>query len=293
MEVIYLIILLVAYSVGTLTLFLEFICYFRKLEYIETILLTVAFLFLISTMVLTYYLNPQIEEGPQSSSVYVLIGILGVAVATPFNVFAERQVKVNSALKKTILGITVLLLVGIIVASIFDVLLLAQNIIVTFLFITVISSMLIVRRSKPMARIAHRERIERITAVVCMIVLPFALIVDFFPELFKLSKSSMANLGLTVPLLFILLATGKLLDDIKRLSLFKPSNDIQDQNLSNYKFTSRETEVVRLLVKGMTYKQIGEALFISIPTVKTHVSKIYKKAEVNNKIELINLLSFS
>ena len=292
MEIIFVIILLLAYSIGTLTLFLEFICYTRKIEYLETILLTISFLFLISTMVFSHYTGINSSEENYGTNVFVLIAILAVAIATPFNLFAERHVKVYSGIKKGLLGISAVLFGLIIVAFFYDFLPMAQNLVVSFLCVTVVSSMIMVRRTKPTARIEHREKIERITAIVCLIVLPIASVFDFFPSMINLSMESKSNLGVTLPLLFIFLATGKLLDDINRLSLFKPSNDISEQNLANYQFTVREIEVVKLLIKGFTYKQIGETLFISVPTVKTHVSNIYKKANVNNKIELMNLLSF-
>jgi DNA-binding NarL/FixJ family response regulator len=45
----------------------------------------------------------------------------------------------------------------------------------------------------------------------------------------------------------------------------------------------RETEVVRLLVKGNTYTQIASSLQISKETSKTHMKNIYKKLGVNSK----------
>ncbi len=52
----------------------------------------------------------------------------------------------------------------------------------------------------------------------------------------------------------------------------------------------RELEVAGLLLEGLTYQEIGERLFISLATVKTHVDRIYKKTGAGNKMELANLL---
>ena len=52
--------------------------------------------------------------------------------------------------------------------------------------------------------------------------------------------------------------------------------------------TEREQEVLRELSKGITYQQIGENLFISKNTVKTHVLNIYEKLDVKNRTEAIN-----
>lgn len=54
----------------------------------------------------------------------------------------------------------------------------------------------------------------------------------------------------------------------------------------DYKLSPREREVLNLLIEGLTSRQIGERLFISEGTVKTHVKTIYTKIDVSNKNEL-------
>jgi len=53
--------------------------------------------------------------------------------------------------------------------------------------------------------------------------------------------------------------------------------------------SARETEVLQLMTEGLNYKAIGERLFISPLTVKTHVSRIYEKLHVNSKAQAIQL----
>ncbi len=57
--------------------------------------------------------------------------------------------------------------------------------------------------------------------------------------------------------------------------------------LSRMGFSARETEIIQLLVKGRTNKEIGEELFISVNTVKTHIKNIYSKLKISNRIQLI------
>lgn len=52
--------------------------------------------------------------------------------------------------------------------------------------------------------------------------------------------------------------------------------------------THRENEVLQLLSKGFLYKEIAEQLFISISTVKRHISHVYHKLQVQNKAEAIH-----
>lgn len=51
--------------------------------------------------------------------------------------------------------------------------------------------------------------------------------------------------------------------------------------------TIREQEVMKLLQKGYTNKQIAEDLTVSLATVKTHLINIFSKMHVNNRIEAI------
>jgi two-component system, NarL family, response regulator len=49
--------------------------------------------------------------------------------------------------------------------------------------------------------------------------------------------------------------------------------------------TSRELEILRMLAKGLTNKQIGRALGISDNTVRNHVNSIIEKLEVSDRTE--------
>jgi DNA-binding CsgD family transcriptional regulator/uncharacterized membrane protein len=54
-----------------------------------------------------------------------------------------------------------------------------------------------------------------------------------------------------------------------------------------YELTKREVEVLGLLVQGRSYKQIGEALCISVNTVKNHAYSLFRKLGVGSRHELI------
>ena len=55
--------------------------------------------------------------------------------------------------------------------------------------------------------------------------------------------------------------------------------------------TNTELEILELLSEGKMYKEIADKKFVSIETVKKHVSNIYKKLGVSNKVEAINLFN--
>ena len=57
-----------------------------------------------------------------------------------------------------------------------------------------------------------------------------------------------------------------------------------------YSISKREQEITKHLIEGMSYKEIGDKLFISFETVKTHINNIYDKSRVKNKVGLVNLI---
>ncbi len=56
--------------------------------------------------------------------------------------------------------------------------------------------------------------------------------------------------------------------------------------LAPFGISARETEIVELIVKGFSNKEIAERLFISVDTVKKHSYNSYKKLNVQNRVQL-------
>jgi DNA-binding NarL/FixJ family response regulator len=52
------------------------------------------------------------------------------------------------------------------------------------------------------------------------------------------------------------------------------------------KLSDRETEVLRLVAKGLTARQIADRLFISHRTVESHVQSTLRKLQLHNRVEL-------
>jgi DNA-binding NarL/FixJ family response regulator len=53
------------------------------------------------------------------------------------------------------------------------------------------------------------------------------------------------------------------------------------------RLTPRETEVLRLVARGLTYKQIAERLVLSHRTVQNHVQNTLGKLHLHNRVELV------
>ena len=64
----------------------------------------------------------------------------------------------------------------------------------------------------------------------------------------------------------------------------------QVKNKGNEHFqelTRREQEILEQLSRGYRYKEIGDKLFVSTETVRTHIRHIYEKLQVNSRIDAL------
>jgi DNA-binding NarL/FixJ family response regulator len=52
------------------------------------------------------------------------------------------------------------------------------------------------------------------------------------------------------------------------------------------RLTEREREVMRLIARGYSYREVGSELFISVKTVETHMSSVLRKLQLSSRHEL-------
>lgn len=69
--------------------------------------------------------------------------------------------------------------------------------------------------------------------------------------------------------------------------------NLKVDDLSRYRLSKRESEIVKLLIDGCTNSEISETLCISLSTVKKHVYNIFTKFGVNSRIQLIKIMQKS
>ena len=77
---------------------------------------------------------------------------------------------------------------------------------------------------------------------------------------------------------------GLVLGEYRRLS-DTPAAKTDDPDAP--RLTERETEVLRLVAKGLSYKQIAERLFLSHRTVQNHVQNTLRKLQLHNRVQLV------
>ena len=65
------------------------------------------------------------------------------------------------------------------------------------------------------------------------------------------------------------------------------AGDVPDEDFEPSTLTTREREVLGLLASGCSNREIASSLFVSLPTVKTHLAHIYDKLEARNRNEAL------
>ena len=54
--------------------------------------------------------------------------------------------------------------------------------------------------------------------------------------------------------------------------------------------SSRQQQICRLILRGMSDKQIAGGIGISVPTVRTHLERVFEKLDVQDRTELAMFL---
>ena len=70
------------------------------------------------------------------------------------------------------------------------------------------------------------------------------------------------------------------------LDAFAASPDTPEVDAELDLLTARERDVMRLIARGYTYKEVAGELFLSVKTVETHVSSVLRKLQLSNRREL-------
>jgi len=131
----------------------------------------------------------------------------------------------------------------------------------------------------------HEQRLARyfLIAFLPQIVYSF---IDFFllkRVLFQITHISYALFSVFV---FVDLCSYFFRHYSRDLDITSAKTSLKDK----FSLSEREIEVIELLAQGLTNQNICDQLHISINTVKSHIKSIYKKLDVTNRLQLINLL---
>jgi len=276
------ILLALTYTTICISILLQLICYKRNIENVETIAFSVSLLFLI----ISISLSPLFPTG-ETSNPSTLISMILVSASTFFNTWSEREHRLKEIYRKIYAAFAAIIFISVLITLFSKYLIFVQYVVVAFLISSVLISITLTQFSKLIKKYEHLEKANKIFGVAFVIIVPAYLVFHYGFE----AEYQYFQIGFLLYIAFILLAFHKIYDDLKRLSLISKTIEPQKQHFKNYSLTEREKEIASLLVQGITYQNISEQLFISLPTVKTHASNIYKKCNVKTRHELTFILT--
>ena len=81
----------------------------------------------------------------------------------------------------------------------------------------------------------------------------------------------------------------KILQLVKNNNLTPVHKIIPEATKTLFDLTEREQEILKILVEGLSYKEISIRLNISVNTAKKHVINIYQKLHVNSRAQAMHL----
>jgi DNA-binding NarL/FixJ family response regulator len=110
--------------------------------------------------------------------------------------------------------------------------------------------------------------------------------------LFQLSTYSIISGDLNIELVIAFVAIlsffiGNYFNKKPKKNIDDTSRAIDHQKIKDLEITSREYEVLELISLGLSNKEIGEKLFLSESTIKTHVSNLLIKLDAKRRTQAL------
>ena len=129
------------------------------------------------------------------------------------------------------------------------------------------------------------KRIIKSFSLIYLLRYPFLVLSMMLPEPIRLS-----GLILLIHLLTVIWIKNYV-DNFEQVRNKTKNIDEQIIRLSlKHNISAREKEILLLIIEGKNNKQIGDTLFISYHTVKNHIYNLFKKLNINNRYQLMNLI---
>lgn len=127
-------------------------------------------------------------------------------------------------------------------------------------------------------------------SIISLTTVPLLVLSALFTDWRSLAFSIIETAYFIMHLVFMFIAIEKAEEDSLKK---KREGEPKIEDWAEYKITEREFEVIKLIKKGMTNKEIGYELKISVNTVNNHIANIFQKTGVKSRIDLLNVLQES
>ncbi|GAB4159419.1 MAG: hypothetical protein Tsb0033_13950 [Winogradskyella sp.] len=125
-------------------------------------------------------------------------------------------------------------------------------------------------------------------------ILVFGLLILAILLLFQFSKYTLTTGDVRTEIVVSIIALTFFLIGIyiNKKSLHKKASnlpEIDESKIKELELTTREYEVLQYVSKGLSNKEIGEKLFLSESTIKTHVSNLLIKLNAKRRTQAIQI----
>jgi len=143
------------------------------------------------------------------------------------------------------------------------------------------------------ATLRHFQRALDITGISILVLFPALVFVDFVgwlvPAFSRRVNRGFSVLPLFLDIMSVSIAYASILDVLEPIPV-AGVDSVDDGFIHKYALSPREAQVVPLVLRNLSYREIAEALFIAPGTVRTHVIHIYQKTNVQTRLELCRLV---
>jgi DNA-binding NarL/FixJ family response regulator len=124
-------------------------------------------------------------------------------------------------------------------------------------------------------------------------ILVFSALIIALLVLFQISKYSIISGGIKTELVITGIAVIAFFIGIvinkKAIKTKETTTEINHQKIKELEITSREYEVLELIAKGFSNKEIADTLFLSESTIKTHVSNLLAKLNAKRRTQAVQI----
>ena len=129
--------------------------------------------------------------------------------------------------------------------------------------------------------------------ILTMFFAPLSALLYISFHIFKLNSLNVISLDFLYLGMWSLVSVSVVLHYLTRIGTIPDRTSADKLFLDNFSISPREAEVLDLILKGYSNKEIGNALYISFTTARTHVSHIFEKTGVSSRMELVSkILNF-
>ncbi len=136
----------------------------------------------------------------------------------------------------------------------------------------------------------HYERAVRFISALSLLLFPALLAIDFFRGFIPFIARAVPKGLHVLPVFYLLASIGALMGSAREI--LEPGITIasampSEKFFKKYKLTKREAEIVPFVLEFLSYREIGERLYVSVGTVRTHLIHIYQKTGVRTRLQLL------